>query len=167
MNRNGHTPTANGDAAAASALERKPRRRALRSPRFRPFRQPVIANDAAGGESLAALRAELLVLREENIRLKSRHNQRADLGRVLESARALPSADADADVADEAAQMLAHGLVIRQSLIAMCDEMQHAMGAVAAKLEALSPAEATNGNRRRRRTGSGPAGMASENGDTN
>ena len=50
------------------------------------------------------------------------------------------------DVADEAAQMLADGLVIRQSLIAMCDEMQHAMAAVAAKLEALSPAEPTNGN---------------------
>ena len=107
------------------------------------------------------------MLREENIRLKSRHNQRADLGRLLESARALPSADADADVADEAAQMLAHGLVIRQSLIAMCDEMQHAMGSGGRQVEALSPAEATNGTGRKRRTASGPAGMASEDGDTN
>ena len=71
MNRNGHSPTANGNAAAASPIERKPRRRALRAQRFRPFRQPAIANDAGGEESLAALRAELLVLREENIRLKS------------------------------------------------------------------------------------------------
>lgn len=167
MNNNGHSPPANGNAAAASPIERKPRRRALRAQRFRPFRQPAIANDAGGEESLAALRAELLVLREENIRLKSRRNQRADLGGLLESARALPSADDDADVADEAAQMLAHGLVIRQSLIAMCDEMQYAMAAVASKLEALSPAEATNGNGRGPRTASGPAGLATEDGDRN
>jgi hypothetical protein len=171
MNRNGHSPPANGDAAAASAIERKPRRRALRSQRFRAFRQPAIANDAGGEESLGALRAELLVLREENIRLKSRRHQRADIGGLLESARALPSADADADadadVADEAAQMLAHGLAIRQSLMALCDEMQYAMAAVASKLEALSPAEPTNGNGRGRRTASGSAGLASEDGDTN
>jgi hypothetical protein len=167
MNRNGHSRPATVDAVSASAPERKPRRRVLRPPRFRPFRQPAIAYDAGGEESLDALRAELLVLREENIRLKSRENQRADLGRLLERARALPSTDVDAEVGDEAAQMLAGGLVVRQSLIAMCDEMQHAMAGVAAKLEALSPPEPVSGNRRGRATASGSVGLTTEDHDAN
>jgi hypothetical protein len=100
------------------------------------------------GEPLAVLHAEVLLLREENARLRGAQHQRAELARLLGRARALPdtasdtAGDTDTDtLGDEAAQMLIDGLVIRESLLELCEEIERAMVGFGARLEALaSPA---------------------------
>jgi len=96
----------------------------------------------ADAESLAALHAEVVLLREENARLRGAPDQRADLARLLGRARALPDDPADrSSLGDDAAQLLVDGLVIRESLFEICEEIELAMAAFAARLEALaSPA---------------------------
>ena len=107
--------------------------------RFRRGRS-VLADDDAG-EAIATLRAELLLLREENSRLKAAQHQPADVGRLLDRARSLSSPDADADRRtrdDETAQLLVDGLVIRESLLEICQEIERSMVAFEAKLNALA-----------------------------
>ena len=108
--------------------------------RFR--RVGALAVDERGaGEPLASVHAELLLLREENARLKAAQHRRADVSRLLDRARSLPAAAADRDGAsDDTAQLLFDGLVIRESLLEICREIERAMVAFEAKLEALASA---------------------------
>jgi hypothetical protein len=109
------------------------------------------------GEPVASMHAELLLLREENARLKAAQHRRADVSRLLDRARSLPTAAADRDGAsDDTAQLLFDGLVIRESLLEICREIERAMVAFEAKLDALAsaavdrpnpaPAEHSNSN---------------------
>ena len=107
------------------------------------------------GDPLDSIHAELVLLREENARLKAAQHRRADVGRLLDRARSLPAATADSGGAsDDTAQLLFDGLVIRESLLEICREIERAMVAFEAKLDALasaavdrpSPAPAEHGN---------------------
>jgi hypothetical protein len=112
------------------------RLRAARS-RFRPRRVVPDADDGAAG-SLEEVLAELLLLREENARLKASAHEVPSLGRLLVQARALPAAALGReDAGDEAAQMLLDGLVLRESLLAVCHEIERAMAAVKVRLVEL------------------------------
>jgi hypothetical protein len=115
--------------------EPRPRRR---------FRRvgPLAADERTGiGEPLASVHAELVLLREENARLKAAQHRRADVSRLLDRARSLPAAAADRDGAgDDTAQLLFDGLVIRESLLEICREIERAMVAFEAKLDALASA---------------------------
>jgi hypothetical protein len=130
--------------------------------RFRRVGGLAVDEQGAVGEPLASVHAELVLLREENARLKAAQHRRADVGRLLDRARSLPTAAADRDGAsDDTAQLLFDGLVIRESLLEICREIERAMVAFEAKLDALataavdrpSPAPAEHGNR----NGSTPA----------
>ena len=82
-----------------------------------------------------------MLLREENARLKAAQHRRADVGRLLDRARSLPAATADSGGAgDDTAQLLFDGLVIRESLLEICREIERAMVAFEAKLDALAMA---------------------------
>jgi hypothetical protein len=95
----------------------------------------------AAGDPLDSVHAELVLLREENARLKAAQHRRADVGRLLDRARSLPSATADSEGAgDDTAQLLFDGLVIRESLLEICREIERAMVAFEAKLDALATA---------------------------
>jgi hypothetical protein len=112
--------------------------------RFRRSRQS--GDDEAAGieESIAALHAEVVLLREENARLKAAQHRRADVSRLLGRARALPSAETDGQrLEDDAAQLLVDGLVVRESLLEICEEIERSMVAFSARLSALglTPAE--------------------------
>jgi hypothetical protein len=90
------------------------------------------------GDPLDSVHAELVLLREENARLKAAQHRRADVGRLLDRARSLPAATADSGGAsDDTAQLLFDGLVIRESLLEICREIERAMVAFEAKLDAL------------------------------
>jgi hypothetical protein len=130
----------------------------------RRFRRAGLPRDerTGAGDPLASVHAELVLLREENARLKAAQHRRADVSRLLDRARSLPAAAADRDGAsDDTAQLLFDGLVIRESLLEICREIERAMVAFEAKLDALAsaavdrpvpaPAEHGNGN------GSAPA----------
>ena len=110
----------------------------------RRFRRPgpLPGDERAGaGEPLASVHAELVLLREENARLKAAQHRRADVSRLLDRARSLPAAAADRDGAsDDTAQLLFDGLVIRESLLEICREIERAMVAFEAKLDALATA---------------------------
>ena len=110
--------------------------------RFR--RTPGTLDDdgrAGAGEPLASIHAELVLLREENARLKAAQHRRADISRLLDRARSLPAAAADSGGAsDDTAQLLFDGLVIRESLLVICREIERAMVAFEAKLDALATA---------------------------
>jgi hypothetical protein len=94
-----------------------------------------------GGDPLDSVHAELVLLREENARLKAAQHRRADVGRLLDRARSLPAATADSGGAsDDTAQLLFDGLVIRESLLEICREIERAMVAFEAKLDALGTA---------------------------
>jgi hypothetical protein len=95
----------------------------------------------AAGEPLESVYAELVLLREENARLKAAQHRRADVSRLLDRARSLPAATADSGGAsDDTAQLLFDGLVIRESLLEICREIERAMVAFEAKLDALATA---------------------------
>jgi hypothetical protein len=112
--------------------------------RFRR-RRPATAPDAAGGETLLAAQAELTMLREENARLQSAQHQVPDVGAVLGRLRALPLAtDAVAapattadDRADDAATLLLEGLVMRDALLQVCQELTQAVAQMEARLRRL------------------------------
>ena len=110
----------------------------------RRFRRPgpLPGDETTGaGDLLASVHAELVLLREENARLKAAQHRRADVSRLLDRARSLPTAAADRDGAsDDTAQLLFDGLVIRESLLEICREIERAMVAFEAKLEALASA---------------------------
>jgi hypothetical protein len=111
-----------------------------RWPRFGRAGDPRAVERPAASESLSSLRAELLILREENARLKAAQHQGPGVGRLLERARSLPKMAVDGEnIADETAQMLVESLVIRESLLEICQEIERSMVALAGRLSALDP----------------------------
>jgi hypothetical protein len=110
----------------------------------------------AASESLTALQAELVLLREENARLKAAEHRGPDIGGLLARARSLPAAQPDRDsVDDESTRVLVESLVIRESLLEICQDVERAMVAFEAKLRALEAAAPGP-----------PAGPPSRNGDS-
>lgn len=106
----------------------------------RPRRLGRRRTDLAPGEPLSALRAELVLLREENARLKSAEHRPPDIGRLLDQARALPQERADeAALSDETTRAWVEAMVIRESLLEICLEIERAMVSFEAKLKALEP----------------------------
>jgi hypothetical protein len=117
----------------------------LRRRRFRRAAQTKVVEGLGAAETLASLRAELVLLREENASLKAAQAQAPDLGGVLKRARAVSRQPDRDDVADEATQLLVEGLVLRESLLEVCQEIERSMVAVEAKLNALTPTPDNSG----------------------
>jgi hypothetical protein len=109
-----------------------------RGRRGRRRRRRAAAPAAAGADALASLQAQLVLLREENARLKAAGQHEPDLGALLERARGLSGAGADREEeADEAAQLLVEGMIMRESLLALCQEIARSMQELEARLVAL------------------------------
>jgi hypothetical protein len=123
----------------ADGMPDEPRRRFGR----RGERDGDPANDA---DSFEAVRAELMLLREENARLKAAQHQRADVSRLIGRARSLATAELDRDsVSDDVEQLLVEGLLIRESLMEICQEIERAMVAFEGKLNALAVVSVVRG----------------------
>ena len=106
--------------------------------RRRRFQRPA-GGPAGVAESRAELEAEVVLLREENARLKAARHQQHDVGKLLERTRSMRTQELDrGQLADETAQMLVEGLVIRESLLEICREIERSMVAFEAKLDALA-----------------------------
>jgi hypothetical protein len=106
----------------------------------RRFRRRTDPGETMAGESdsLDAVRAEVLLLREENARLKAAQHQRADVSRLIGRARSLAAAEPDRDsISDDVEQLLVEGLLIRESLLEICQEVERSMVAFEGKLNAL------------------------------
>jgi hypothetical protein len=106
---------------------------AARRLRFR--RRRATHGGAAAGDPMEEMHAELVLLREENARLKAARHQLPSFGHVVGRIRSLPTGDEDAeDAGDEAAEMLAEVSVMRASLLEVCEELTRAMDLVRARL---------------------------------
>ncbi len=124
-----------------------------RGRRLRRGDQSSPANHPAGDEALAALQAELVLLREENAELKAARHSEAGVGRLLERARAVSEEVFDPENAgDETAHMLTEILVTREALRGICVEIERSMAAISSRLDAMVPEpalHASNGARAR------------------
>jgi hypothetical protein len=106
--------------------------------RTRRFARRRIDDDMPD-DSLVELHAELVLLREENARLKAAEHKGPDIDGLLTRARSLSAVrdDEDGGAADEATRVLAEGLVIRESLLEICRQIERVMVSFEARLLAL------------------------------
>jgi hypothetical protein len=83
------------------------------------------------------LRVQVMLLQEENARLKAVRHKPADPGTVVEEMRALASSGATSEVLDEAWSVLGECLALREGLDRACIEIQAAMSSVRERLSML------------------------------
>src|ERR1700727_78120 len=121
------------DRASSAELTREPSRRFWRT---RGDAHPAPGDDAAQEE--IALQLQVMLLSEENARLKSERRRPSDLGTLIAQMRELPDQEGPGEVLDEAWTMLSECLVIRQGLEQACAEIQVAISGVRERLGSLT-----------------------------
>ena len=98
--------------------------------------------DAFGGDDArdeqSELNLELMLLREENARLKAERHRPSDVDTLIDQMRRLGDEKGDAEMVDEAWTLLTECLVIREGLERACVEIQATMGAVRDRLDRLA-----------------------------
>ena len=104
--------------------------------RFRGLGDAEITPGAIDDES--ELRLQVMLLREENARLKAARHQPAGAGSAIDRIRLLNSQTSGPEVADGAWGLLTDCLVIREGLDQVCVEMQQAISAIQERLAALT-----------------------------
>ena len=105
----------------------------------RRFRRRRHSPEEVATQSVPEMRAELVLLREENARLKAAEHEPPSFGRLLARARSLPAAQVpNEEYADEAAQVLVEVVVLRESLLEVCQELERSMAAVRARLISIA-----------------------------
>jgi hypothetical protein len=122
---------------AVAQLDREPLSRFKR--RFERFRGLVEEQDFA--ESLDEeddLRLQVMLLREENARLKAARHKPADTGTLIDHVRRLGDPDEADEVLDETWIVLSECLALREGLDQACVEIQAAMSAVRERLGKLA-----------------------------
>jgi hypothetical protein len=121
------------DRASSSELTREPSRRFWRA---RGETHPVSGDNAAQEE--IALQLQVMLLSEENARLKSERRRPSDVGTLIDQMRELGDQEGPGEVLDEAWTMLSECLVIRQGLEQACAEIQVAIAGVRERLGSLT-----------------------------
>jgi hypothetical protein len=83
------------------------------------------------------LRLQVMLLQEENARLKAARHKPADPGSLIEEVRTLRESSQANEVLDEAWNVLGECLALREGLDRACIEVQAAMAAVRERLSTL------------------------------
>jgi hypothetical protein len=83
------------------------------------------------------LRLQVMLLREENARLKAGRHKPVDTGSMIERMRTLAAHDGDRERLDESWSVLAECLALREGLDQACVEVQAAISSVRERLGAL------------------------------
>jgi hypothetical protein len=84
------------------------------------------------------LRLQVMLLREENARLKAARHQPASAGSAVDRIRLLNSHTSGTETVDEEWTVLSDCLVIREGLEQVCVEMHHAISAIQERLATLT-----------------------------
>lgn len=108
----------------------------------RRFRRHDDGPPVGEGAALMALHAELVLLREENARLKAAEHELPGLGSLMRRVKALSCAGPSMgeEIGDEAAHMLAETLVLRESMLEASQEIRRSLEAVERRLRDPEPA---------------------------
>jgi hypothetical protein len=121
------------DRASTAELAREPSRR---------FRRGRGDGHAAAGDNAAqqeiALQLQVMLLSEENARLKAERHRPSDVGTLIDQMRELGDQEGPGEAFDEAWTMLGECLVIRQGLDQACAEIQAAIAGVRERLGSLT-----------------------------
>jgi hypothetical protein len=130
------------DRAATAEVAREP---AGRFRRARGNAHPAPGDTAAQDE--VALKLQVVLLSEENARLKAERRRPSDIGTLIDQMRELGAQEGPGEVVDEAWTMLSECLVMRQGLEQACAEIQAAivgvrerLGSLTVRLEDVTPA---------------------------
>jgi hypothetical protein len=89
-------------------------------------------------EQLEDLELQVLLLREENARLRMAGSGRARIGGAIEEIRRLELARDEQDLGDDMWSAIAELLVLREGIDAACAQMETALAAVRERLSDLS-----------------------------
>ena len=119
--------------AATAELAREPVGRFRRG---RGNAQSAPGDNAAQDE--IALKLQVMLLSEENARLKAERHRPSDIGTLIDQMRELGDQEGPGEVLDEAWTMLSECLVIRQGLEQACAEIQVAIAGVRERLGSLT-----------------------------
>lgn len=103
--------------------------------RFRGAAEPL---DDPGNLDEMDLRLQVMLLREENARLKAARHQPSSAGTAIDQLRQLGTAAPDADDSDDAWSVLSECLLIREGLDQACREFENAVTAVRERLASLT-----------------------------
>jgi hypothetical protein len=135
--------SAGPDRASSSELGHEPVGRFRRA---RSNAHPAPGDNAAQDE--IALKLQVMLLSEENARLKAERHRPSDIGTLIDQMRELGEQEGPGEVLDEAWTMLSECLVIRQGLEQACAEIQVAiagvrdrLGSLTIRLEDVAPAD--------------------------
>jgi hypothetical protein len=110
---------------------------------FGRFRRNVLHGDAESqrhGRELddeAELKVQMMLLREENARLKADRHHPSDVGTMIDELR-LVADEEEGELLDDAWSLLSECLVIREGLAQACLEIEAAAGAVRERLDTLA-----------------------------
>lgn len=104
--------------------------------RFRGLGDAEITPGSLDDES--ELRLQVMLLREENARLKAARHQPAGAGSAIDRIRLLNAQASGAATADDAWGLLTDCLVIREGLEQVCVEMQQAISTIQERLAGLT-----------------------------
>src|SRR5450755_1624744 len=127
------------EIAVLSAPDRALSERLELSARFRRLRGDARTQaNGALGEDETALKHQVMLLSEENARLKAACHRPSDIGTLIDQMRLLGVQEDEGEVLDEAWTMLSECLVIREGLEQACIEIQSAIGDVRARLGSLA-----------------------------
>lgn len=148
-----HQATAGPDSSPVPSPGGAPARRAPFERMVRRFERFRGAADALreGGSSGEDVDQELTVmlLREENARLKAARHRPSDLGVMVDRLRLVAAEGGQEESLDDAWDLLAECMLIRQGLDHACDEIQAAISAVQERLTRLKfKAEASGAGER-------------------
>lgn len=94
--------------------------------------------NGAVAEDETALKLQVMLLSEENARLKAARHQPSNVGTLIDQMRLLAASEGEGEVLDEAWTMLSECLVIQEGLDRACVEIQSAIGDVRDRLSALA-----------------------------
>jgi hypothetical protein len=90
-----------------------------------------------GFDDEAELKLQLMLLREENARLKSARHQPSSPGTAIDRVRVLATSANEGEALDDAFSLLGDVLTIRESLDQVCVEIQSALDSVRQRLDTI------------------------------
>jgi hypothetical protein len=106
--------------------------------RMERFKGIADKHDFSGAlDDESELKLQLMLLREENARLKAAHHQPPDSGTMIDRVRLLAT-PIEAELLDDAWTLLGECLVIREGLDQACIEVQEAISSVRERLATLA-----------------------------
>ncbi len=126
---------ADTDPAPTPGLDKPPTRFRRRFERSRSRVEEHQFADSIDDED--DLRLQVMLLREENARLKAGRHKPVDPGSMIERVRTLAKQDSEQERLDEAWSVLAECLALREGLDQACIEIQAAISSVRERLGGL------------------------------